>query len=171
MAELDTSGGGGTPDPVVSGHEHAGGGESGEAGRSEAGGDGGSPGSSGAPRAAETLTRGQYADQVRGGSLAGQDGAPEREFSSETTADEIIEFVADVRSRSERVRASLDPRVAERLLQAAVTDADISDLDSAEVRRAQTILLNALIADEGLDSASLDAFMATARGLADRLLG
>jgi hypothetical protein len=97
--------------------------------------------------------------------------AVEHKFNGDTTADEIIEFVADVRSRSERVRASLDPRVAERVLLAAVTDADISGLDSAEVRRAQTILLNALIADEDLDSASLDAFMATARGLADRLLG
>jgi hypothetical protein len=97
--------------------------------------------------------------------------AVEHKFNSETTADEIIEFVADVRSRSERVRASLDPQVAERVLLAALTDADISDLDPAQVRRSQTILLNALIADEDLDSASLDSFMATARGLADRLLG
>jgi hypothetical protein len=51
-----------------------------------------------------------------------------------------------------------------------VTDADISDLDPREVRRSQTILLNALIVDEGLDGARLDEFIATARGLADRLL-
>ena len=97
--------------------------------------------------------------------------AVEHKFNGDTTADEIIEFVADVRSRSERVRASLDPRIAERVLLAALTDADISDLDPAQVRRSQTILLNALIADEDLDRASLDTFMATARGLADRLLG
>jgi hypothetical protein len=96
--------------------------------------------------------------------------AVDRNFTSGTTTDDIIQFVVNVRSRSEKVRASLDPRVAERVLLAAVTDADISDLDPREVRRSQTILLNALIVDEGLDGARLDGFIATARGLADRLL-
>ena len=96
--------------------------------------------------------------------------AVDRKFSSDTTADDVIEFVGDVRSRSERVRVSLDPRLAERVLLAAVTDEDISDLDPREVRRSQRILLNALIVDEDLDGARLDEFMATARGLADRLL-
>jgi hypothetical protein len=96
--------------------------------------------------------------------------AVDRNFTSGTTTDDIIQFVVNVRSRSEKVRASLDPRVAERVLLAAVTDADISDLDPREVRRSQTILLNALIVDEGLDGARLDEFIATARGLADRLL-
>jgi hypothetical protein len=96
--------------------------------------------------------------------------AVDRKFNSDTSDDDIIEFVADVRSRSEKVRLSLDPRVAERVLQAAVVDSEISDLDPAEVRRSQAILLNALIVDEGLDGAGLDEFMATARVLADRLL-
>ena len=95
--------------------------------------------------------------------------AVDRKFSSDTT-DDITQFVANVRSRSERIRASLDPRVAERVLLAAATDADIGDLDPREVRRSQTILLNALIVDEDLDGTGLDEFMATARGLADRLL-
>jgi len=51
-----------------------------------------------------------------------------------------------------------------------VAGADIRDLDPREVRSSQTILLNALIADEGLDGADLDAFMAAARQSADRLL-
>ncbi len=96
--------------------------------------------------------------------------AAERKFTSDTTADDIIQFVADVRSRSERIGGSMDPRVAERVLLAAVADADIGDLDPREVRRSQTILLNALIVDENLDGADLDEFIATARGLADRLL-
>lgn len=94
-----------------------------------------------------------------------------RRFSSDTTTDDIIEFVADVRSRTEKVRVALDPRVAERVLLAVVKDADISDIDPREARRSQRILLNALIADENLDSAGLDEFMAIARQLADRLLG
>jgi hypothetical protein len=96
--------------------------------------------------------------------------AVDRTFNGDTTADDVIQFVANVRSRSERIRTSLDPQIAERVLLAAVTDADISDLDPREVRRSQTILLNALIVDEDLDGARLDEFMATARGLADRLL-
>jgi len=87
-----------------------------------------------------------------------------RTFTSDTTADDIIKFVANVRSRSERVRVSLDPHVAERILLAAVSDADISDLGPREVRRSQTILLNALIVDEDLNDAGLDEFLATARG-------
>lgn len=96
--------------------------------------------------------------------------AADRKFNSDTTGDDIIEFIADVRSRSERVRSALDPGVAERVLLAAVGDSDVSDLDPAEVRRSQSILLNALIVDENLDGAGLGEFVATARGLADRLL-
>ena len=96
--------------------------------------------------------------------------AADRRFGGTAAADGITGFVADVRSRSEKVRAALDPRVAERVLLAVVTDADISDLDPREVRSSQTILLNALIADEGLDGAGLDGFMAAARQSADRLL-
>jgi hypothetical protein len=97
--------------------------------------------------------------------------AVDRRFNSGTTADDIIGFVADLRSRSEQVRAALDPRVAERVLLALVKDADISDLDRREARRSERILLNALIAGEHLDSAGLDDFMAAARKLADELLG
>jgi hypothetical protein len=61
--------------------------------------------------------------------------------------------------------------VAERVLLAVVKDGDISDLDRREARRSERILLNALIANEHLDSAGLDEFMATARKLADELLG
>jgi hypothetical protein len=60
--------------------------------------------------------------------------------------------------------------VAERVLLAAVTGAEVSDLDPRQVRRSQRVLLNALVVDADLDGADLDEFMATARGLADRLL-
>jgi hypothetical protein len=51
-----------------------------------------------------------------------------------------------------------------------VTGAEVSDLDPRQVRRSQRVLLNALVVDADLDGADLDEFMATARGLADRLL-
>ena len=94
----------------------------------------------------------------------------DRRFGGTAAEGDITGFVADVRSRSQKVRAALDPRVAERVLLAVVTDAGISDLDPGEARSSQTILLNALIADERLDGAGLDAFMAAARQSADRLL-
>jgi hypothetical protein len=96
--------------------------------------------------------------------------AVDRKFPGDAGADDIIAFVADVRSRSEQVAGSLDPRVAERVLLAAVTGAEVSDLDPRQVRRSQRVLLNALVVDADLDGADLDEFMATARGLADRLL-
>jgi hypothetical protein len=76
MAELDAPGGGSEiPDPTMGTPEHPAGDERGNADRSEAvGADAGRE-----PRAAETLTRGQYADQVRDGSSAEQEGAPGRD--------------------------------------------------------------------------------------------
>jgi len=96
--------------------------------------------------------------------------AADRRFGGTAAAGDITGFVADVRSRSPKVRAALDPRVAEQVLLAVATGADISDLDPREVRSSQTILLDALITDEGLDGAGLDAFMVATRQSADRLL-
>ena len=96
--------------------------------------------------------------------------AVDRKFNSGAAGGDIIQFVAGVRSRSEKVRRALDPRIAARVLQAAVKDSDVGDLDPAEVRRSQAILLNALIVDENLDGGGLDEFMATVCQLADRLL-
>ena len=83
------------------------------------------------------------------------------------TRSDMIEFVADVRSRSEQARDDIDPRTAERSIQAVVSDADISDLDARDVRRHQVLLLAGFIADERFSPAELDEFMAGARGLAD----
>ena len=96
--------------------------------------------------------------------------AADRRFGGTASAGDITGFVAGVQSWSQKVRAALDPRVAERVLLAVVTDADISDLDPREVRSSQTILLNALITDEGLDGTGLDAFLAATRQSADRQL-
>jgi hypothetical protein len=95
--------------------------------------------------------------------------AVERRFSA-STPEEVIEFVADVRARSERTGDALDPRISERVLLAAINGAGISDLDPEKARSSQRFLLAAMIADEQFDDADLDEFIARARGLADKLL-
>ena len=97
--------------------------------------------------------------------------AVDRRFAKDTTRDDVIEFVADVRSRTEDVRDALDPGVAERVLLAALEQADIGDLDAEPARRSQTYLLAAMVVDEQFDDAALDEFMARARTVANSLLG
>jgi hypothetical protein len=80
--------------------------------------------------------------------------AVDSRFTRESTLDEVTRFVTDVRARSERVRDSLDPQTAERVVVSAFTSDDLDDLD----------------ADQHLDDAGLDEFITKARALADELL-
>lgn len=91
-------------------------------------------------------------------------------FNRDSTLDEVTEFVADVRARSERLRDALDPRIAERVIVAAVGGNYVHDLEPAESNKIKTVLLTALIADMDLDDAGLDEFIAKARAFADELL-
>jgi hypothetical protein len=91
-------------------------------------------------------------------------------FTRDSPLDEVIEFVADVRARSEQLRDAVDPRVAERVLVAAVGGDYVSDLSAAESNKLKMILLTSLVADMHLGEAGLDEFLAKARALADELL-
>jgi hypothetical protein len=91
-------------------------------------------------------------------------------FNRESTLDEVTEFVADVRARSERLRDALDPRITERVIVAAVGGNYVHDLEPAESNKIKAVLLTALIADMRLDDAGLDEFIAKARAFADELL-
>jgi hypothetical protein len=90
----------------------------------------------------------------RGGSLAG--------------AAEIIEFVADVRTRTPEAADALDARTAERVIWYALDDSGLDDMDSKAFVRTQILLLAALAADADLDDAAVEEFMATVRPMADR---
>lgn len=94
--------------------------------------------------------------------------AVERRFASDNSADDVIEFVGDVRSRSDRAADEIDPRTAERLILAVYTDEPIGDLDPKTSFGIQLLLLAALIADAQLDDAGLDEFLTEARKLADQ---
>ena len=104
--------------------------------------------------------------------LAAFAAAVERNFVPQVTRDTIIDYVADVRSRSSDVAEDIDPDAAERLI-AMVFDDDINidDLSNATRVRLQGLLLYALISDEGLDDAATDRFLDGARKLADEILG
>ena len=95
--------------------------------------------------------------------------AVDRRFARpDTTAGDIVEYVADVRSRSARVGDALDPRSAERVIRHALGNGAIADLDNETVIGVQILILSALIADEQLDDDGLEQFLAEARKLADQ---
>jgi hypothetical protein len=80
---------------------------------------------------------------------------------------EIVEFVGQVRTRSDRIADELDPRAAERLILHALGEGSIEGLDEETVAGTQMLVLAALIADEHLDDAGLDEFMAEVRAVAE----
>jgi hypothetical protein len=96
--------------------------------------------------------------------------AVERRFGANYRPADVITFVGDVRSRSDRIAESLDPSAAERIIRAVFGDGSVKDLRDVTVVSAQMVLLGALITDEQLDDAGLDAFLTDARTLADRLM-
>jgi len=97
--------------------------------------------------------------------------AVDRRFAEDGTTADVIEFVADVRTRSQALGEVIDPHAAERLIGAALTDEDIDDLDAKAKGRLFAVLLAGLIADEQLSKDGLDEFLAEARKLADEWLG
>lgn len=96
--------------------------------------------------------------------------AVERRFAKDGTTADVVEFVGDVRARSERLSEAIDPHTAERVIRAVYTDELVDDVDDKTMGGTQIVLLTALIADAHLDDAGLDEFMAAARGLADQWL-
>lgn len=96
--------------------------------------------------------------------------AVDHRFGKDVKASDVVEFVADVRSRSDHAASAVDPRVAERLVRKVVSGESTDDIEAGPSIRAKLYLLAALVADEDLDGAGLDLFMAKARKLADYLL-
>jgi hypothetical protein len=97
--------------------------------------------------------------------------AVERRFGEDRDPGEIVRFVADVRTRSDRLASEIDPDVAERTILSALGKGSVQGLDREAVTRAKIVLLAGVVADEHLDGDRLDAFLASARSLADQLIG
>ncbi len=92
--------------------------------------------------------------------------AVDRRFAKDGTVADVIEFVADIRSRSNRL-SDIDARAGERLIRAALGDGSAEDIDDQTRFGTEIVLLAGLIVDERLDDAGLDRFLADARKLAD----
>ncbi|MFY1686748.1 hypothetical protein [Plantactinospora sp. WMMB782] len=76
----------------------------------------------------------------------------------------MIRFVASVRERYDHTGYDLDPRLAESLLWATLAGEPTPDPLRARTHTTQTLLLVALLDDEGLSRAELDRFLTDAEG-------
>jgi hypothetical protein len=95
----------------------------------------------------------------------------DRRFTADTPRSEIVEFVSDVRSRSDRLGEKLDQDAAERLILSVNTDERVDDLDARTRFGMELVLLAALVGDSRLDDNELDDFLSQARKFGDQLLG
>jgi hypothetical protein len=93
--------------------------------------------------------------------------AAERRFPEGSSRSDVINFVANARSRTERF-GEVDPQVAERVILAVVGSERIGDIDPKTSFEAQMLLLAAFTADAKYDAAGLEDFLADARKLADQ---
>ena len=93
--------------------------------------------------------------------------AVDRRFAKDGTHTDVVEYVADVRARSDRL-SEIDPTAAERLMRAVLGDGSVDDLDDETRFGTEIILLAALTVDANLDDAELDAFLDDGRKLADK---
>lgn len=120
-------------------------------------------------RIGETLDR--SGRQARGALMsAAFFTAADRRFGKTGTPADAVTFVSDLRANY-GLAAELEPRTAERLLLATYTDEEIDDIGPRVRGEHIIILLAALVRDEQLSDAELDAFLDEARVLADRWLG
>lgn len=95
--------------------------------------------------------------------------ASEKRFKNATKSD-IIEFVSKLRSQYD-LAEDIDPRTAERIIFATVTDEDIDDIPDEIKGSVFILLLGALVNEASFSDAELGEFLAAARKLADEWLG
>jgi hypothetical protein len=93
-----------------------------------------------------------------------------RRFGENRASADVVQFVADVRSRSEGLAAKIDPETGERLIGTVLGEASTAGLSREAKMSGQFLLLVALMAAERLDDDGLDAFLANARTGANELL-
>ena len=97
--------------------------------------------------------------------------AVDRRFGARHTLPDLVEYVAEVRTRFPDPNRGIDPNVAERLIRKALGEGTVRGIDKKALIHTEGVLLVALIIDEQLDGAALDAFLAKARATADSFTG
>ena len=94
----------------------------------------------------------------------------DRRFGPQTSAEDVITYVADVRARTEHAGEEIDPEIAERLINKVLGRGSVGNVDSGTAFTARQYLLVALVVDAGYDDAGLDEFLGEARKIADQWL-
>lgn len=92
-----------------------------------------------------------------------------QKFSKDSTRDEIIEYVAAVRSRADSL-TEIDPNAAERMITSVFTGESTRDIDSNMKVEIQVLFATTIINDRGIEGQLFDDFIASARSLANELL-
>jgi hypothetical protein len=96
--------------------------------------------------------------------------ATRRRFSPTWTSAQVVRFAAQLRVVLRAYDVDLDPRAIEIMLRQALGEDVNSDYDDGTHALVMLFGLGELISDERFDQASLDAFLADARVLADTRL-
>lgn len=97
--------------------------------------------------------------------------AVEQRFNAQTTRNEVIDYVADLRSRDDEIAEVLDPDRAERMIMTVIADENVDDLSGNERIDLAMLLVAGFVADANFSEAELEAFMEKSRAFADELLG
>jgi hypothetical protein len=92
--------------------------------------------------------------------------AVQRRFGQNYRESEVVDFVASLRTRSNRLADRIDPDIAERMIKSLYGDATVRDVSDGVVAGTQLLLLTGLVADAGMDDAQLEPFLSTAGGTA-----
>lgn len=92
--------------------------------------------------------------------------AAERRFQPDGTTADVIEFVAETRSHDPSIAESIDPKIGERLVLAALNDEPIDDIDAKTATVTELLLVAAMTA-KGYEAAELDSLLQEARELVD----
>lgn len=96
--------------------------------------------------------------------------AVERKFTKRSSQDEIIEYVADVRSRGD-LSERIEPTAAERMIASVFTDESLRDIDSRAKVSIWMYFATAILSDENIRGQALEDFLTESRKLANDLLG
>lgn len=95
--------------------------------------------------------------------------AVDRHFDKQhTSMNDVVQFVADVRSRFDTTGESVNAMAAETMIRTVLGSEPEGEFDDATVAAAQVAVLTALIIDDGPTAKELDAFLEEARKLGDQ---
>ncbi|WP_433472811.1 hypothetical protein ACQPZP_28555 [Spirillospora sp. CA-142024] len=79
----------------------------------------------------------------------------------------IIDFIANMRSRTSDIAENLDPAVAEQMIFHALGEGEVDDIDGDTMMLSQIIILGGLVADAEFSDSDLEKFMNRIRRLAE----